>query len=85
MFMWVLLCGVYVYVGAFMRDLMPTVKSLGAFMRDLMPTVKSLGAFMRCSCERFYAEAYDCGLSAKTHEGEQDFSHLLTVCPREDI
>ena len=33
----------------------------------------------------FYAGAYDCGLSAKTHEGEQDFSHLLTVCPREDI
>ena len=71
----------------------------GCFYAVFVVTVKSLGAFMRCLCGCFYAvlmwvllsRAYDCAydcvypVALEAHESEQDFSHLLTVCPREDI
>ena len=36
-----------------------------------------------CTYDCTYDCAYPVALAA--HENEQDFSHLLTVCPREDI
>ena len=46
-----------------------------------------VGAFMLVLLCGAYGCTYDCAypVALAAHEGEQDFSHLLTVCPREDI